>query len=131
MMRAADEIIDIGPYAGIHGGEVVFQGNHNKLINNKNSLTAKYLIGKMKIDVPKFRRKPKDFILIEEAFLHNLKNISVKIPLSQICVVTGVSGSGKSTWIGEYLRQLRIKYPRRKIYVYNTYCIYNRYINMH
>ncbi|MFL2585804.1 MAG: excinuclease ABC subunit UvrA [Parvicellaceae bacterium] len=110
MMRAADEIIDIGPYAGRHGGEVVFQGNHNKLINNKNSLTAKYLIGKMKIDVPKFRRKPKDFILIEEAFLHNLKNISVKIPLSQICVVTGVSGSGKSTLISNILHQYFERY---------------------
>tara|TARA_A100001015_G_scaffold320979_1_gene449474 strand:- start:5132 stop:6448 length:1317 start_codon:yes stop_codon:yes gene_type:complete len=110
MMRAADEIIDIGPYAGRHGGEVVFQGNHNKLINNKNSLTAKYLTGKMKIDVPKFRRKPKDFILIEEAFLHNLKNISVKIPLSQICVVTGVSGSGKSTLISNILHQYFERY---------------------
>jgi excinuclease ABC subunit A len=104
-MRAADEIIDIGPLAGIHGGEIVFQGKHDELVNYKNSLTAKYLTGDLKIDIPNQIRRPKDFISINEAYLHNLKNISVKIPLNQISVITGVSGSGKSTLIGNILGQ--------------------------
>ena len=97
MMRAADMIIDIGPEAGRLGGEIVFKGNHDLLIKSSPSLTAQYLSGKLQIEMPKVRRKPKNYIIIEEAYLHNLKNISVKIPLNQICVVTGVSGSGKST----------------------------------
>ena len=103
MMKSADMIIDIGPYAGRHGGEVVFKGNHSELVKASKSLTAKYLTGQYKIEVPKVRRKPKDFIIIEQAYLHNLQNITVKIPLNQICVVTGVSGSGKSTLIGKIL----------------------------
>jgi excinuclease ABC subunit A len=103
MMKSADMIIDIGPYAGRHGGEVVFKGNHSELVKASKSLTAKYLTGQYKIEVPKVRRKPKDFIVIEQAYLHNLQNITVKIPLNQICVVTGVSGSGKSTLVGEIL----------------------------
>ena len=109
-MKSADMIIDIGPQAGIHGGEVVFRGNHSELIKANKSLTAKYLTGEYKIEVPKVRRKPKDFIIIEQAYLHNLQNITVKIPLNQICVVTGVSGSGKSTLIGKILHTFLERY---------------------
>ena len=110
MMKSADMIIDIGPEAGRHGGEIVFKGTHDQLISSKKSLTAKYLSGKLSIEVPKVRRKPKDFIIIEEAYLHNLKNITVKIPLNQICVITGVSGSGKSTLIGGILFKFLERY---------------------
>ena len=110
MMRAADEIIDIGPYAGKNGGEIVFQGNHQKLLLHNNSLTTKYLTGELNIKIPKPRNNPKDFIKIEEAYKHNLKNISVQIPLNQITVVTGVSGSGKSTLISDILHQYLEKY---------------------
>ena len=102
MMKSADMIIDIGPEAGRHGGEIVFKGTHDQLISSKKSLTARYLSGKLSIEVPKVRRKPKDFIIIEEAYLHNLKNISVKIPLNQICVITGVSGSGNQRLLEEF-----------------------------
>ena len=110
MMKSADMIIDIGPYAGRHGGEVVFKGNHSELIKASKSLTAKYLTGEYKIEVPKVRRKPKDYIVIEQAYLHNLQNITVKIPLNQICVVSGVSGSGKSTLIGKILHTFLERY---------------------
>ena len=103
IMKAADMIIDIGPEAGRLGGEIVFKGNHDELVNANKSLTAKYLTGQFKIDIPSVRRKPKNFIVIEEAYLHNLQNISVNIPLNQICVVTGVSGSGKSTLVSKIL----------------------------
>ena len=103
IMKAADMIIDIGPEAGRLGGEIVFKGNHDELVNANKSLTAKYLTGQFKIDIPSVRRKPKDFIIIEEAYLHNLQNISVNIPLNQICVVSGVSGSGKSTLVSKIL----------------------------
>lgn len=101
IMRAADEILDIGPRAGINGGELVFQGTHKELIKAKNSLTAKYLTGKETIDVPTSRRKIKDTISIIGASANNLKNISVQIPLHSMTCVTGVSGSGKSTLIKE------------------------------
>lgn len=103
IMQAADEIIDIGPKAGIYGGEVVFQGNHQQLIDADKSLTAAYLTGKRKIEVPKYRRKSPSFIEVVGAKQHNLKDISVKIPLYSFVCITGVSGSGKSTLIKEIL----------------------------
>ena len=103
IMKAADEILDIGPRAGVNGGELVFQGTHAKLKKAKNSLTAKYLTGKEYIEVPKKRRKFKDAIHIIGASENNLKRISVQIPLHTLTCVTGVSGSGKSTLIKEIL----------------------------
>jgi excinuclease ABC subunit A len=99
IIRAADEIIDIGPLAGRLGGEVVFQGNSTQLMNNSNSLTTKYLTGEMLIPVPKIRRKWNNYIALEGARENNLKNIDVKFPLNTLTVVTGVSGSGKSSLI--------------------------------
>jgi len=103
IMQAADEIIDIGPLAGVNGGELVFQGTHKELINAKNSLTADYLTGRAKIPVPEKRRKLKDAIHILDAAENNLKKISVKIPLHGMVCITGVSGSGKSTLIKDIL----------------------------
>ena len=99
IIRAADEVIDIGPYAGRLGGELVFQGPGKKLVLNNNGLTAKYLRGDLKIEIPKFRRKWNNYIEISGARENNLKNIRVKIPLNTMTVITGVSGSGKSSLV--------------------------------
>jgi excinuclease ABC subunit A len=99
IMKSADHLIDIGPLAGIHGGEVVFEGNFDALLKDKNSLTAKYLNGIKKIEVPEKRRKWKDFITINGVRENNLKAIDVKFPLNIMTVVSGVSGSGKSSLI--------------------------------
>ena len=103
IMREADEIIDIGPLAGRLGGEVVFQGTHEQLESSSQSMTAKYLTGREKIDIPLSRRKWTNYIEITGARENNLKNISVKFPLNTICVVTGVSGSGKSSLVTKVL----------------------------
>ena len=103
IMREADEIIDIGPLAGRLGGEVVFQGSHEQLEASSESLTAKYLTGREQIVVPQTRRKWSNFIEITGARENNLKNVDVKFPLNTICVVTGVSGSGKSSLVSKVL----------------------------
>ncbi|HHZ03118.1 MAG TPA: excinuclease ABC subunit UvrA [Tissierellia bacterium] len=102
-MENADYILDIGPGAGIHGGEVVAFGTYEEVKNNVESITGQYLSGKKKIEVPKVRRKPEKFIEIKGAKENNLKNIDVKIPLGVMCCVTGVSGSGKSSLVNEIL----------------------------
>lgn len=99
IMRAADEIIDIGPKAGIYGGEIVFQGNHSQLKNQGKSLTANYLTGERKIDFRAKNKGSKNKIKIIGASENNLKNVSVDIPLNRIVCITGVSGSGKSSLI--------------------------------
>lgn len=103
IIRAADELIDIGPLAGQYGGEVVFQGNHMQLAEKPESLTTKYLSGVKKIEVPKHRRKWTNFIEVVGARENNLKNLRVKFPLNVMTVVTGVSGSGKSSLVTKIL----------------------------
>jgi len=103
IIRAADEIVDIGPFAGQHGGEVVFHGNHTELHKSPDSLTTKYLSGEEKIEVPKQRRKWTNFIEVLGARENNLKNVNIKFPLNTITVVTGVSGSGKSSLVSRIL----------------------------
>lgn len=102
-MRAADYIVDIGPGAGEHGGEVVAVGNAEEIMKNPKSLTGAYLSGKIQIPVPKERRKPTGFLTIKGARENNLKNIDVKIPLGVMTCITGVSGSGKSSLTNEIL----------------------------
>ncbi len=102
-MRAADCIVDIGPGAGEHGGELVAMGTAEELMKNPNSITGAYLSGRRKIEVPKERRKPTGKLVIKGAAENNLKNIDVEIPLGVVTCITGVSGSGKSTLINEIL----------------------------
>lgn len=111
IMLAADQLIDIGPEAGTHGGTLVFQGNQKELLKDSNSFTAKYLTHQLNIEVPKTRRKWKEYIEVKEGTDHNLKNLTVKFPLNTLCCITGVSGSGKSTLIKKVL------YPTVKKYL--------------
>ena len=102
-MLAADYIVDIGPGAGAHGGQVVACGTAEEIMKNKNSVTGAYLSGRIKIPVPSERRKPTGFLTIKGARENNLKNIDVKIPLGIMTCITGVSGSGKSSLTNEIL----------------------------
>ena len=112
-MLAADYLVDIGPGAGIHGGNIVAEGTPAEVMDNPNSLTGKYLKGELKIEVPENRRKGnKKYIEIKGAKENNLKNINVKFPLGTLTCVTGVSGSGKSTLVNEIL----YKYARNSLY---------------
>jgi len=103
MIRSADHVIDIGPGAGLHGGEVVAEGTPQQIEKNRKSLTGQYLSGKKKIDVPGKRRKAQKYITVKGCKENNLKNIDVKIPIGLFTVVTGVSGSGKSTLVYDTL----------------------------
>lgn len=105
MMEAADFLIDIGPAAGIHGGNLVFSGTYEEILNDEQSSTGRYLSKKERIEVPAKRRKWHDSILIKGARENNLKGIDVRIPLNVFSVVTGVSGSGKTSLVK------RILYP--------------------
>ena len=103
-IRSADYIVDIGPYAGVHGGEVVASGTLDEIMKSKTSLTAKYLTGELKIEVPNSRRNGNgQFLTVVGARQNNLKNITVKFPLGEFVAVTGVSGSGKSSLVNEIL----------------------------
>lgn len=99
IMHAADQVIDIGPMAGSHGGEIVFQGTFEDLLKHKTSLTAQYLVGKLEIPLPVKRRCWKEFIELKGVRQHNLKGFDIKVPLKVMTVVTGVSGSGKTSLV--------------------------------
>lgn len=102
-IRSADWIVDVGPYAGVHGGEIVANGTLDKVLKAKNSITSKFLRGEEKIEVPANRRKPEKFLKVYGAGVHNLKDIDVDIPLGVFTCVTGVSGSGKSSLVNGIL----------------------------
>ncbi len=102
-IRTADWIVDVGPYAGVHGGEIIGNGTLDAIMKNKNSITAKFLTGEEKIEVPSIRRKAEKFLKIVGAKENNLRDIDVEIPLGVFTAVTGVSGSGKSSLVNEIL----------------------------
>lgn len=104
VIRKADQIVDIGPGAGIHGGQVVFNGTFNEFLKaDKSNLTAGYLTGEKTIPIPLHRKKNRDVIKLDEVFLHNIENLSVEFPLQTFIGVSGVSGSGKTTLIKHIL----------------------------
>lgn len=114
IIKAADHIIDMGPFAGRLGGEIIFEGESSKILKSKKSLTAQYLLGKKEISIPTLRRKAIDFIYLKGCQLHNLKNIDISIPLNVLSVVAGVSGSGKTTLVKQLV------YPALKRSIDNT-----------
>jgi excinuclease ABC subunit A len=99
IIKASDQIIDIGPYAGVNGGELIFQGGFGELINSADSLTAKYLTNRLEIQIPERRRNWKDFVEVKGARENNLKGFDIKFPLNALTLVTGVSGSGKTSLV--------------------------------
>ena len=103
IMKAADHIIDIGPAAGTHGGELIFSGTYDQIIKDDNSLTGRYLSGKEEIEIPTHRRKWHDFIEIKGGRENNLQHVNAKFPLGVLTVVTGVSGSGKTSLVKRIL----------------------------
>ncbi len=103
MMKVADQLIDIGPEAGVNGGQLIAQGTYKEVLQNKDSLTGKYLSGKEEVAVPTKRRKPTEFISIKGARQHNLKGVDARFPLHVLTVVTGVSGSGKTSLVKSIL----------------------------
>jgi excinuclease ABC subunit A len=103
IMKAADHIIDIGPAAGTHGGELIFSGTYDEIIKDNNSLTGRYLSGKEEIEIPAHRRKWHDFIEIKGGRENNLQHVDAKFPLGVLTVVTGVSGSGKTSLVKRIL----------------------------
>ena len=102
-MLEADYVVDIGPRAGEHGGEVVAAGTAKQIMKCKDSITGQYLSGKLRVPVPAKRRKPTGYIQVKGAQENNLKNINVKVPLGVFTCVTGVSGSGKSSLVNEII----------------------------
>ncbi|HWR18557.1 MAG TPA: excinuclease ABC subunit UvrA [Clostridia bacterium] len=121
-IREADYLVDIGPGAGEHGGELVAQGTLEEVMLVENSVTGQFLSGKRSIPVPKSRRKPEHWLKVRGARANNLKNIDVKIPLGVFTCVTGVSGSGKSSLVNEIVRKTLLRdLNRAKVRVGNTY----------
>lgn len=115
-MKEADQIIDIGPGAGINGGELIFQGTYKQILKSKDSITGQYLSGRKKIEIPKERRTSDKWIEVKGARENNLKDIDVKFPLGVFTVITGVSGSGKSSLVNNILnRQLSKELNKSKV----------------
>ena len=122
-MREADYLVDIGPGAGIHGGEVIAAGTPEEVMNNRNSLTGRYLAGIENIQLPKKRNKGNGkYLTVEGASEHNLKDLTVKIPLGCLVLVTGISGSGKSTLVNEVIYKTVYKHVYKSNRIYPGKC---------